>query len=439
MMALHVLILAFLVQGSLAGLIRGERRRDRKEERGASNVRRRNLSVPSRCLEDPDAEDCRRWRGSDRQGVALPIEGSGTWRASFVEEYQKYDTNLLASSAPTKSWCYGNMARHFQNSPIGKYCHSEMPSVSSEPSVVPTVFSEGGSVGSESGVPSPTGQPEFDSPESTPPRLVPSMQPSSIPAIAPQTLVPTISSDCRVKLFWDDEFRWQESSEEVQWCMICGNPNDVMATQAGTTPPPPPADGASSPGLGQCEGDCSVDGDCQPGLYCFQRDPYQPVPGCEGKDLEGSKTDFCTSALSATPEAPECQEGDKLHIHECSRWWRSTYFEFVGAQKSETKDVYTTMIRVAGTDLCLERSSGLSVTLETCDYNGDGDLSLQRWIAGDLPLTCDSEEEVELVQPVDGTEFCLTTHHHPRHGEEIELYPCSVARRDHTSLWTPFT
>lgn len=43
--------------------------------------------------------------------------------------------------------------------------------------------------------------------------------------------------------------------------------------------------------LGECQGDCDDDTDCQPGLICFQRDQNEPVPGCLGNDA--SRSDYC--------------------------------------------------------------------------------------------------------------------------------------------------
>eukprot|EP00980_Cylindrotheca_fusiformis_P011317 scaffold2611_cov70-Cylindrotheca_fusiformis.AAC.2 len=45
--------------------------------------------------------------------------------------------------------------------------------------------------------------------------------------------------------------------------------------------------------LGLCKGDCDSDSDCLGDLKCFQRDPYQSVPGCAGGSSDGSRTDFC--------------------------------------------------------------------------------------------------------------------------------------------------
>lgn len=36
--------------------------------------------------------------------------------------------------------------------------------------------------------------------------------------------------------------------------------------------------------IGDCDGDLS----CDPGLSCFQRDDYSPVPGCGGPGLRGT-------------------------------------------------------------------------------------------------------------------------------------------------------
>lgn len=68
--------------------------------------------------------------------------------------------------------------------------------------------------------------------------------------------------------------------------------------------------------LGLCEGDCDNDAQCDPGLKCFQRDAYDPVPGCAGGENFGSGTDFCIKAgggggsnPSPTPPAPQLTWG----------------------------------------------------------------------------------------------------------------------------------
>ena len=40
-------------------------------------------------------------------------------------------------------------------------------------------------------------------------------------------------------------------------------------------------------------GDCDSDDECAEGLVCFQRDPFDRVPGCNNGENERSNTDFC--------------------------------------------------------------------------------------------------------------------------------------------------
>lgn len=54
--------------------------------------------------------------------------------------------------------------------------------------------------------------------------------------------------------------------------------------------------------LGLCQGDCDSDADCDPGLVCFQRDDYTPVPGCNGEGVENY--DYCVLSSSAAIGEP---------------------------------------------------------------------------------------------------------------------------------------
>lgn len=80
---------------------------------------------------------------------------------------------------------------------------------------------------------------------------------------------------------------------------ITGPPTDAPDT---TTPPPPflilqdVGNNGNPHGafpLGECQGDCDQDGDCEGTLKCFQRQGHQPVPGCAGLGSPG--TDYCYS------------------------------------------------------------------------------------------------------------------------------------------------
>lgn len=51
-------------------------------------------------------------------------------------------------------------------------------------------------------------------------------------------------------------------------------------------------------GLGLCEGNCSLDEDCEGLLECFQRDGTEPVPGCLGEG--SSDTNYCAYRSSSS-------------------------------------------------------------------------------------------------------------------------------------------
>jgi len=60
--------------------------------------------------------------------------------------------------------------------------------------------------------------------------------------------------------------------------------------------------------LKKCEGDCDNDAECQPGLKCFQRDGYTPVPGCSG--LGTKELDYCFDEENSTlPGLKSIREG----------------------------------------------------------------------------------------------------------------------------------
>jgi hypothetical protein len=218
------------------------------------------------------------------------------------------------------------------------------------------------------------------------------------------------------------------------------------------------------PLLGQCQGDCDTDFDCELGLFCYQRDENGPVPGCPLAEFDTSRTDYCTfippaAAPVVAPVQPptadsfrlklhweegymwqaenferkwcmrciqECQKGDKLFLHECAG--DSVYFDFL-----ENGDHETQMIQVGGTSLCLERFQS-AIALETCNST-DG---FQQWTSTYGNNSSSTSERFDISQTYHGEDYCMTTHHHPKCGEEVELHKCSVARRDTTSFWNKF-
>jgi hypothetical protein len=207
--------------------------------------------------------------------------------------------------------------------------------------------------------------------------------------------------------------------------------------------------------LGPCYGDCDTDDDCDDGLYCHLRDAYEPSPGCLNAELDGSRTDFC-AYLEDKPPVPsptpdffriklywqegyywqeesferkfcmkcknECFEGNRLYITECSSY--SSHFDYVEVGSSAE-----VLIKVSGKDLCFERANRV-VSLATCNET----LPTQRWFAKDGSFEGD---KVEISQR--GFEnFCMTQHHHPKHGEEIYMDRCANAIRDNTQFWNKY-
>lgn len=409
-----------------------------------------SLTIPSACLEDPENPECHRLLrehqafeipsallyGTDafvKQKEALLDGGKPTLSPTTIYAYDfVYDDSRVATQSPTRDMCYGNMARLAYS----KFCNSEMPSVSLEPSEVPTIYPQGGDLGGAEGNETTTATPTTPVPsvadDSGDITLEPSLEPTAVlyPSIIPTS--PTVSP---------------YTQEPI-----------AITTE--------------SPGLGPCEGDCNVPSDCAEGLYCHQRSPYESVPGCPNSELDGSRTDYCTD-IQHIPPAPapttnsfrlklywnssywwqesndevewcmtcqqptSCQVGESLSIHECG--WDSVYLDFVEPEnddQDETNDneLDHWFIQVTDSNLCLERNNTTSAVLEICNSTNP----LQQWNAPVGNVTEGSQFEIGQHPHHDMEWWCLTTHHHPKHGEEVELYPCSVARKDNTSFWGKF-
>jgi hypothetical protein len=114
----------------------------------------------------------------------------------------------------------------------------------------------------------------------------------------------------------------------------------------------------------------------------------------------------------------QCREGETLFLQECA--WDAARFDFLDLETDEIQ------IQAVGTSLCLERYHN-DTTLELCNSTN----VQQRWTAIDGTF----RDRFEIAQNYNDEDYCLTTHHHPKYGEEVELYKCSVSRRDNTSLW----
>lgn len=224
--------------------------------------------------------------------------------------------------------------------------------------------------------------------------------------------------------------------------------------------------------LGRCRGDCDNDSHCKDGLVCFQRDPNEAVPGCDGGKSDSTSSDYCIDpddldggdddnnddddndddgfddddndrirnfAFKLYWDDYEwqeenferkwcmecrgsCDEGDKTYISKCGRS-KSERYDFVFV-----KGDYA-LIQVNGKNLCFERKSK-SIYLRKCDKNKNDQL----WFAKKGDFGGDRFE----ISPRGLTDFCVTQRHHPKEDEEVLLETCTAARKSDTSYWNRY-
>jgi len=418
-----------------SGLLRGKKRIGG----GAPDRDSVMHGIDVRCIDDPDRIECTNYllyaltrleeslstpdmfhRNNNKKKTIMVVDEDDTppspspvkWEDDSISDYE------LASSAPTTDMCYGNMARL----PYKKYCHSEMPSVSLEPS------------------PQPTFAPEYNPDDDMDPSPAP-----SFPDI-PSTSVPTIIHTQNPSSASEDEGR-------------------------------PPSVGT----LGMCQGDCNSPTDCIEGFYCYQRIHSEAVPGCPGSELDNSRTDYCTNVTTITTTTSDdstpvtdddervfrlklywnssyrwqesnieiewciacpgrrldsssmlsnhCQAGDELLLEYCSESASIIFFTFIPDEASQT-----IQIQLVDSDLCIERH-GMAIFVGPCRTKNENQ-EIQQWNEP-TQSSSSSSDPFELV-PITDTHLCMTIHHHPKHGEEIEMIPCTTSRRGTSSLWNFF-
>ena len=66
--------------------------------------------------------------------------------------------------------------------------------------------------------------------------------------------------------------------------------------------------------LGECLGDCDNDNDCQGNLICYQRGPYDDVPGCDGGKTFQGRADFCIDPAWIPSPTPPTEQGGDLSV-----------------------------------------------------------------------------------------------------------------------------
>lgn len=391
--------------------------------------------LPSICLENPDDPVCDKLHQAyyhaeyyTRGKKNFPKEEtapSPSPRTANVPTVRYYP---LATSSPTRDMCYGNMAKHM----YGKFCHSEMPSVSAEPSEQPTYFpaDSDGEDAHPASTPSPSESP------SASPTLAPSIRPSESPSARPsidimdddvdhfdgpdsEDMGPTPSPTQSPTLSWRQFPTHRPSSFSFDESEDSGRPNDDNGEYI-----KPPKDSNA----------------VRLKLY------WQPGYYWQEETFERKWCMRCENNL-------DCQVGEKPFLGDCAEdWYKTAYFnlisygdhEFVQIQvisadeKKRTDRQRRKRNGFSSSDLCLERSRGRHVTLEQCHTDGKEE---QLWRApqGSFRNIQRSNNRFELSQSLfGGMDYCLTNHHHPKYGETLEMYTCDEARRDQTSFWNTY-
>ncbi|CAB9509455.1 expressed unknown protein [Seminavis robusta] len=224
--------------------------------------------------------------------------------------------------------------------------------------------------------------------------------------------------------------------------------------------------------LGLCSGDCDSNSDCRGSLVCFERGRNQPVFGCSGGSRDSSQQDYCISkdsvlAPSDRPALPYTSRNFRLKLYweQSYRWqeetrerkWCMVYnyrsqscWHGLRRQRCAQDSIYITkckdkeirqqfafdyldggdeiLIRLgSGHNRCFQRRDN-SIVLRRCDASS----SLQRWYApnGDF-----QGYRFEISQQ-NYNKQCVTTAHHPKEGEVVELHSCKQSRdRDHQSSY----
>jgi hypothetical protein len=147
-------------------------------------------------------------------------------------------------------------------------------------------------------------QPEPSGTPSVIPSTTPSDTPSATPSVAPSATPSTTPSNTPSATPSASPVPPNLSATPTEGpvtipTLYPNNPQPLVSYHGN-----PPADKLP---LGLCEGDCDSDAQCQSGLVCLQRGPYDPIPGCTGVDA--SKTDYCILPQPIGEEESNDSEG----------------------------------------------------------------------------------------------------------------------------------
>jgi hypothetical protein len=249
----------------------------------------------------------------------------------------------------------------------------------------------------------------------------------------------------------------------VPGCVGSGVANTDYCTDKPNLPPSLTYKGnnyvpASAFPLHKCQGDCDVDTDCVGTLVCLQRSAGQVVPGCIGSDA--STTSYCVDYSARNNGAsPALTKGVALKMY-----WRYGYFwqeETIerkwcmkcdgGSNCKPGQGIFVTncdtdvatgwgflvatdgsiMIKMASAtaNLCIQAyQNARFLTVQTCD---EGAIAQRFRSIGGQRVVGDKFELRPLIAPT----MCVTQDHHPKQGEYLGLWNCSIPEGDTTNFW----
>ena len=106
-----------------------------------------------------------------------------------------------------------------------------------------------------------------------------------------------LNISCVVALQYDPN--WQELVTTVAAATTTAAPATTTTAPATTTLDTKELGGdndGNAVNLEACFGECDNHDQCAEGLYCFQRENGEPIPGCHGSG-SGDNWDYCVSAI----------------------------------------------------------------------------------------------------------------------------------------------
>ncbi|GKY90745.1 hypothetical protein MPSEU_000047400 [Mayamaea pseudoterrestris] len=219
--------------------------------------------------------------------------------------------------------------------------------------------------------------------------------------------------------------------------------------------------------LGQCQGDCDSNSDCEKGLFCYQRSAGESVPGCLGGAMDNTDTDYCIDPyeLQSIPpqnsdnrghsgsvfalkiywqpgykwqgetferkwcmrcnnDNPSCSAGNRIYITNCDIDTLTTewIFNYVSG------DVFQVKVSTSNNCLTVPDDDKEPIIVDTCDSSNDHQL----FRAQNGQAAWGSHFELNPVWASDG---CVGDTHHPKYGETVYVWKCETSRKWTTNAW----